>query len=251
MQRTLDFSLVWNEAVALLRQHRELIIAIAGLLIFVPNWASSFLTGQPDVEGLTDASAILQKQLQHISDNSHIIIPFGLVSILGSIAILSLFLRRDLARVSDILLFAVKLFPVFLLASMLAGLFKFFGLFAFFIGLFYLMGRLAPVGSIVVAEKEYGIGGSITRAWELTRGLGWKSFLLFLIVFIVGVISMNVVNVVTGLLCRLIAGPDGISLVETFVAGLAATLYTVILLALQAALFNHLAAQDEALVPQG
>jgi hypothetical protein len=57
--RSLDYSAVWADTTDMLRKHREAIVAIAGLLILVPNWASGFFAGQPDVEGVKTVADIL------------------------------------------------------------------------------------------------------------------------------------------------------------------------------------------------
>lgn len=250
MPRTLDFSAVWADTTAMLRQHREAIVAVAGLLILVPNWASGFFVGQPDIEGLTSMSSIFAAQSQHLSDNWMVLLPLGILSFFGGIAVLSLLLRQEMERVGDALLFALKLFPVYLIVSILTGVLTSLGALAFFIGLFYLAGRLMPVGPVIVAETDKGILGSIARGWELTRGLGWKCLLLFLIVMLVAYVSIGVADLAVGTICKLIAGPEGVPLVQTFVSSLTATALSVTILALEAALYRHLQRQDGVLVPQ-
>lgn len=244
MQRNLDFSTTWSDAVAMLRQHREAVVAIAGLLMLMPNWASGFFVGQPDVEGLTSFSDIFAAQSEHFSQYWMILLPLALLSLFGSVSVLVLFLRQDIGKVGDALLLASKLLPVYFLVSILTGLFTAFGALALFVGLFYIAGRLMPVGPVVVAERDKGILGSIGRGWELTRGLGWKCFLLFLIVMLVAYITMAVVNLAVGMICILIAGPEGVPIIQTLVGALTEAIFSIIILALQAALYRHLQRQD-------
>ena len=233
MARTLDYSAVWADTTDMLRQHREAIVAIAGLLILVPNWASGFFVGQPDVEGVKTVADIFAAQGDHLLANWPVLLPLGLISVFGSIAVLTLFLRPELPRIGDALMFALKLFPVYLLVSILTGILTSLGAFAFLIGLLYIAGRLLPVLPIVVAETDKGIGiwGSIARGWELTRGLGWKCFLLFFMI--------------VGIICAL-AGPEGVPLVQTFVSALTGSVLGVIILALEAAVYRHLVGQTSA-----
>jgi hypothetical protein len=245
MQRTLDFSAVWSDTTDMLQQHREAIIAMAGLLMFVPNWAAGFFVGQADVEGLASMSDILAAQGQHMIDNMMILIPLSLVSFFGGIAVLTLLLRTEMARVSDALAFAVKLLPVYFLVSILTGILTGLGVLALFIGMLYLAGRLMPVGPVVVAEPGTGILGSIGRGWELTRGLGWKCFALFMIVFLVAYISIMVTNLIIGTICALIAGPDGVPLIETLFSAMTETGLSLVILTLQASLYRHLQRQGD------
>jgi hypothetical protein len=242
--RALDYSAVWSDTTDMLRQHREAIVAIAGLLIFVPNWASAFFVGQPDLEGIKSVADIFAAQGDHLLANWPILLPLGLVSFFGGIAVLTLLLRPELPRIGDALLFAAKLFPVYFVVSMLTGILTSLGVFAFLIGLFYIAGRLLPVAPIVVAETDKGIGiwGSIARGWELTRGLGWKCFLLFFMIMLVAYIAMGVIDMVVGIICSL-AGPEGVPLVQTLVSALTGSALGVVVLALEAAVYRHLAAQ--------
>ena len=246
MVRTLDYSAVWADTTDMLRQHREAIVAVAGLLILVPNWASGFFVGQPDVEGVKTVADIFAAQGDHLLANWPILLPLGLVSFFGAIAVLTLLLRPELRRIGDALMFALKLFPVYLLVSILTGILTSLGAFAFLIGLFYIAGRLLPVLPIVVAENDKGIGiwGSIARGWELTRGLGWKCFLLFFMIMLVAYISMGVIDMIVGIICTL-AGPQGIPLVQTFVSALTGSALGVVILALEAAVYRHLAKQNK------
>ena len=244
MARTLDYSAVWADTTDMLRQHREAIVAIAGLLILVPNWASGFFVGQPDMEGIVTLDAYFAAQGEHLLANWPILLPLGLVSFFGGIAVLTLLLRPELPRIGDALMFAAKLFPVYFLVSMLTGILTSLGAFAFFIGLFYIAGRLLPVLPIVVAETDKGIGiwGSIALGWELTRGLGWKCFLLFFMIMLVAYISMGVIDMIVGIICTL-AGPEGVPLVQTFVSAFTGSILGFVVLALQAAVYRHLQQQ--------
>ena len=142
-------------------------------------------------------------------------------------------------------MFALKLSPVYMLVSILTGILTSLGAFAFLIGLFYIAGRLLPVAPIVVAENDKGIGiwGSIARGWELTRSLGWKCFLLFFMIMLIAYISMGVIDMVVGIICTAIVGPEGVPLVQTFVSALAGSILGVVVLALEAAVYRHLAKQ--------
>lgn len=246
MARTLDFEAVWNDVTVSLRQHREAIVAIAGLFIFLPNWATGFFVGPPDGDSVASVADIFAAQGELIQENWHIMLPMGLISLFGGAAVLTILLRSDLARVGDSLSFAAKLFPVFLLTTILSGVLTMLGLFAFLIGVLYIHARLLPVAPVIVAEsdKNIGIWGSIARGWQLTNGLGWKCALLFLMIFIVGYVSVGVVNILVGILCTAIAGPDGVPLVQSAVAAIAGTLFAIVMLASEATLYRHLQRQD-------
>jgi hypothetical protein len=245
MNRTLDYSAIWADTVSLLKVHKEALIAIAGVLIFLPNWISAFFAGQPDVEGLTKAADIYAAQSAYFMDNWLLLLTSGVIAMYGGFALYALILRKDMPRVGDALLFALKLFPFYFIAALLVGLFTLMGLLAFIIGALYLSGRFLPFAATMISEPVHGIMGSIKRSWELTRGAGWMTFLLALIVSLVLVVIILVTDLIIGLICTLMAGPEGIPLVQTGFSSLTATIATLVGAALGAAIYRHLVAQDK------
>jgi hypothetical protein len=244
--RTLNYEAVWGDMVAMLQQHREAIVAIAGLLIFVPNWITGFVVGPPDLEGAQSIADMFAAQGELIQANWHIMLPLGLLSLFGGASVLTIMLRTELSRIGDAMTFAAKLYPAYLLLTILTAILTSFGVLAFLIGIFYIHARLLPAAPILVAEgdKNVGIWGSIARSWQLTNGLGWKCFLLFSMIFLVGYISVGVINMLVGILCSAIAGQGGVPLVQSGVGALAGSIFAVVMLALEAAIYRHLQPQD-------
>jgi hypothetical protein len=243
IMRMLDFNGVCSDALSMLRQHQEAVIAIAGLLIFIPRWASGFFIPPPDLKGLNTPDAVFAEMGRHFMEYWPINLPLSFISFFGGLAVVCILLRNDMAKVGDALKFAAKIFPAYFVVSLVTTIFSALGALAFLIGMLYIIGRMMPSGPIIVAEPDRGIGGSIMRSWELTRGLGWKAALLFTIVFLIGWISLLVVSLLVGTLCRLIAGPEGVPLIETCAVAIASTLLALFMLSLEAALYRHLQAQ--------
>jgi hypothetical protein len=63
-------------------------------------------------------------------------------------------------------------------------------------------------------------------------------------IFLVGYISVGVVNMLVGIICAAIAGQGGVPLVQSGVGALAGSIFAVVMLALEAALYRHLQPQD-------
>lgn len=242
MARSVDMSAVWNQTTEMLARHREAVIAIAGILIFIPNWASAYFVPPPDLAGLTSMGAIFSEIGQNFIDNWTVKLPLNLISFFGGLGVLVVLLRPDREHVGDALKFAAALFPIYLLVSLVAGLLIGFGALAFIVGLFYVAGRLMIVGPMLVSNPESGFG-AIKRAWELTRGVGWKCTILLLIVLLVVQIIMAVVNLIVGIASTLFAGPEGIPIVQHFFSALTGSALGVMILALEASLYRHLQAQ--------
>lgn len=242
MARSVDMTAVWNQTTQMLARHREAIVAIAGILIFIPNWASAYFVPPADISGLTSMDAIFQVIGQNFVDYWMILLPTRLIAFFGGMAVLAVLLRPDREHIADALKFAAGLFPVYLAVSLLAGILISFGTLAFLIGFFYVAGRLMVVGPVLVSAPETGVE-SIKQAWNMTRNNGWKCAILLLIVLLVAQVIMAVVSIVVGTIA-LAAGPDGVPLVEHFFAALTGSALAVTVLALEAALYRHLQSQS-------
>ncbi len=242
MARSIDMSMVWNRTTEMLARHREAITAIAGLLIFVPGWANAHFVPPPDLAGLTTVSAMMEAIGQNFLDYWQIDVPLSLISFFGGIAVLTVMLRPDREHVGDALKFAAGIFPLYFCVAMLAALLISFGALAFLIGLIYVAGRLMIVGPLFVANPAKGLN-AIKEAWEITSGNGWKCAGLLVVVTLVAQVIMAVISLLVGTLCALIAGPEGIPIVQHFVRALTATGLGVTLLALQSALYLSLREQ--------
>lgn len=244
MQRTLDYTAVWNDAVALLRAHKEAVIAIAGLLIFLPSWINSYLVGEPDIDGLTSAPAIIKAFEAHFVANWMVILPATLVTMFGAFALYILLVRTDLPRVGDALTSAISLFALYFLISILAGICTFLGFMAFILPGLYISARLVTLPSVVASGSFPGIAAPIKRAWEMTQGVGWATFFLTLIVVGVGSITVLVAGLVFGLLFKLLGNSEVTKLLETGFDALLSAGLSALMIALAVAIYRHLKAQD-------
>jgi hypothetical protein len=244
MNRTLDFSAVWNDAMAMLARHKEALFAVAGILTFLPQWIFGFFAGEPDVEGLTKAEAINAAQLAFYAENGLLLFVTSLIGIYGGFSLYALLLRKDMPSVGAALLFALRIFPVYFAAMLLVTVFNLFGLLAFIVGAFYLSGRFFPVAAVIAAEPEKGIIGGIKRSWDLTQGAGWVTFFFLFIVILVYIVIIIMVEILIGLLCSIIAGPEGIPLVQTGFSAFVSTIGSVVISCLGAAIYRHFVGQD-------
>ncbi len=244
MQRTLDYTAVWNDAIALLKAHKEAVIAIVGLLVFLPGWINGYGVGEPDIEGLKTFPAIIAAFEEHWRTNWMVIVPTTLATMLGSFVVYVLMVRNDLPRVGDAVMAGLGLFIPYFVISLLAGLLTMLGFVALFLPGLYLSARFTTLPSVVASGKYPGIAAPIKRAWELTEGAGWATFFLILIVVIVGWISVAVTGLVIGLILKLFGNGEAVRLVETGFNSLLGAGLSAVLIALAVAIYRHLKAQD-------
>lgn len=243
MPKKLDYSAAWADATALLRAHREGVVAIAGFFLFAVTWAGAFLVPDPGLEGTETLSEIAALLRTHFAANWTLIVPVTLVGSYGGFVIYVLLTRHDLLKVGDALTGALKQFLPYFIASLLAGWLTLLGFAVFLVPGFYLVARFIALPAVMAGDPQSGIIDSIKASWAATAGVGWATFfLLFMVALVTWLISM-VANLLIGLLCVLFAGPGGITLVETGFAALFSTAQGVIFIALIVAIYRQLQPQ--------
>ncbi len=241
MSGQLDYSETWADARALLRQHSEGLAAIAGVFLLVPEWALRVIipsSSGEDPAGFTELMAAMQQQFQ---EYWYIMVPVLLIKLFGTVALYVLLTRRELPRIGDALSTALPILPFYVVAEILVGIATGLATLALIVPGLYLLGRLAPMGAILVAERPHDPIGAIKQAWARTQNKGWAVFFLIFIVALIMVLLSFVVELLVGLPSKLISGPEGIPLLEHGVGALTATVMTVVTAALTVAIYRNLA----------
>ncbi len=240
MTTKLDYSRTWQEATALLRAHRDGVIAIAALFTFLPDWIAKLFAGAPDMEGVTTLAAYIAAYETYHLANWPLLLPMTLIGFFGGVALYMLLTRTDLSTIGSALSKAAALLPLYFIVQLAGNLFMAFGLMLFILPGLYIAGRLVPLGAVTVGESERGFAGVIRRTWDLTRGQGWAIFFLVLVVFLVASLTAIIIGLIVGLICRLLAGPTGVPFIETGVDAALGTVVMVMIMAVSVAVYRGL-----------
>lgn len=244
MPKKLDYNAAWTETVVSLRGHSEAIVAIAGFFILLVSWAFAFLSPQPNMAGTETVSGMVAVLRSYFLSNWMYIMPMMLVTTYGGLVIYVLLTRQDLSRVGEALTRALLIFVPYFVASILLGWLTLLGFAAFLVPGIYLSGRFAVLPAVIAANPQLGIMGSIKETWSLTSNVGWATFFLLMVIgFITWLISL-VGNLVVGLLCILVGGEGGITIVETGFQALFSTAQAIIFVALIVAIYRQLRQQS-------
>lgn len=235
----------WNDALALLRVHKEAVAAIAGVFIFLPNLLWAQFVGEPPVEGLVEPAEIQAAQMNFMIDNAFSFALSNLVIAFGTLALYILFSPNQRATVGDILKAAAGLFLFFFAANILVAFGLFFGFILLIIPGFYLLGRLALVPMVVADLAERNPVEAVRKNWELTKNNGWSIFFFLAMIVLVGAITILVISLVTGLLGGLITGGQGLPLLENVISSALGTVFQVVLIAVIAAVYRQLTGKTQ------
>ncbi|MEO9469449.1 hypothetical protein [Parasphingorhabdus sp.] len=240
----LNYMDCWNGAIAILSEHKEAILAIAGVFLFLPSVLLTQFVGQPDVEGLTDSAAIQAANVAFFSENWFSYVLMLVVTAIGSLSIYTLFSPSFKGTVSDALVRSLGLLFFFIVTNLVVAILMAVGFFLFIIPGLYLIGRLAVVPMIVADQQQRNPVNAIKESWKNTKNNGWAIFLFLLIILLVGMITLIVFSLVAGLIITLVSGGEGLPLLENIVTNLIGTGFQILILAVVASLYRQLTRKD-------
>lgn len=225
---------------ALLKQHKEAVLAIAGVFLFLPSVLLAQFVGEPNVEGLVDAEAIQAANLAFFAQNWLAYLLMFIVTAIGSLSIYRLLSPSFSGTVSNALAQAAALAIFFIFTNILVALLMVFGLFLFIVPGLYLFGRLAVVPMVIADENERNPATALQRGWAITRDNGWSTFFFLLIILLVGLVTLMVFSLVIGLVLALLSGGTGWPLALNIISNLLGTGFQILLLANVASIYRQL-----------
>jgi len=247
---TIAWGAVFADAWARWRRDRQLLLPLAGLFLFLPQFAF-YLLASPMPALPADAAspqALLapgSPLMRWMEYNA----PGMLVSVLamafGGVAVLTLYLDSEHRPLGGALKRALTLYPRYLLAMILAGLPAApveLGLLILVLPCLYLLGRLMLTGAALVAERPIGVGAAIARSFALTRRRGLVMAGLASLALIAGMLAPAPFRVLRdSLQSGDAANPVAVALAEALGSGLAAAVALATVL-VQVALYRRLSA---------
>lgn len=237
-----SYSAVWDETVKLARSHLPLVLAVAGVFIFLPNLMVAHFLPPPQGDE-PNMAGMLAAMSDYFSANWPWLLLGVVVNMAGTIAILLLVFDRNLT-VGGAIAGGLALLPFYFLASLLSGVILFAGFLAFIVPALYLYGRLAPLAAVVVAERQRNPIEAVRRSFELTRGRGWSLFLLIILVWAAASLVTFAISAVVGSLFLLLLGEGLGRFLVLIVSTALATAVTALLILLIAAIYQQLAGSD-------
>lgn len=174
---TINLSRTLRQAWALFRSDRDLLLGVAGALIFLPVFALQLLVPGPPAmpaSGAAEADTLAWAQAATAwagANGGWYLLAYALIY-WGQATIFTLYLDPARRDVGAALRRAAPLVPRYLLAMLLVSIPTAFGLMLFILPGLYVMGRTMLTGPALVAERPIGAARAIVRALSLSRGNG-------------------------------------------------------------------------------
>ena len=235
--RKLSYSAAWDDAVALLRAHAPLIVALAGVFLFLPGLLAAHFLPPPEP---ADPARLLPEMLDYARANAGWLLLANLVNMVGTLAILQLIFARAGTSVGGAIVGALLLLPFYFVAGFISFVLIALGLLLLIVPGLYVMSRLAPLGPVVVAESRRNPIEAIGRSFAVTRGNGWRIVGLMMLIGIAGFILVRVSAMLVGIVFTLILGADLGTLLALIVGTAARSALVVLFVLLYAAVYRLL-----------
>jgi hypothetical protein len=270
-----SMSTAWNDAMALLRANRQVVLGIAGVFFFLPYLAIFLLMpeyaaamGAAGTEQAKTVAEALEEATRIYGEIWWAVLLMGILQGIGMLGLLTLLTDRQRPTVGEALAkgakyllpylgtqiliaiaaVAIVMIPVALgtAAGVGAGLLA--GLVAAPV-LIYLLTKLSLSTPVIAIEGQMNPFAVLARSWRLTRGNSLRLFLFYLLLFIVLIVVSMVLGMVIAAL-TLLAGDEGGLIVSGLFNAVLNLVTVVIVLAVLAAVHRQLAGPSAAAVSE-
>ena len=234
---TLNYNRIWDDAVLLARGHKEMILAVAGVFIFLPLLAQMLFVALPEIKEL-NANGV-KTLVEYYQDNFLTLFLFQIPVIIGAGTLLALLLSPQRLTAGEAISSAGRYFLSLFGLSLLTNLILIAGFFPLILPMFYLLGRLLLAKPAMMAE---GISNPITalqRSFALSRGQGWKIAGIIIIVAIVLWIATGAATAILGIIAALVLPESGQVIVNHVLAAISGAVMSVVLTLLAAATYRQ------------
>ncbi len=207
---TLDLGKAWNDAMALMRANKEIILILGGLFIFLPSLLVTIIAGDPPVAPTADPDAMSDALLGWLGDNSIYFLISSLVTMLGTLAILFVSLNPAKPTVGEAISLAGGMLIFYLIQQILASFAVGLGMILLIVPGIYFAVKFSLSGMVAAGESQRNPIEMMRRSWQLTKGNSLRLFGLYLLVGIAALVAMLVISLIIGGILGMIL-PDGAS----------------------------------------
>jgi hypothetical protein len=236
-----SYTEVWNDTVRMMRANASLLLAIAGVFLFLPGLLLGYFAPQPEAAPSL-AEAMENVQLYFV-ENAHWLVLANTINMIGAIAIYVLLFEPQGRTVGGAIAAALPILPMYFILAFLSTLIIVLGFMLLILPGIYLVGRLAVASALMVAEHQRNPLTVLGNSWRLTKGRGWAVAGLVVIIAVVGWILTGIVSAVLGSVFVIVGGQEGLGGLLTLILDTAlSALFSLVLVVLFAAIYRSLGA---------
>ncbi|VVT16655.1 conserved membrane hypothetical protein [Sphingomonas sp. EC-HK361] len=169
---TITLGRLLGDAFAIARREADIVLRVAGVLLFLPAFALQLLVpGPPPLPAARDQAALsgwIDAVGLWAQSNAIWYIVVDAIGLLGVATIILLLVDPGRPDVRGALARGLRLLPRWALASVLAGIPVGLGLWLFILPGLYMQARLVAAGPVLFAEQPVSATGALGRSWRMT-----------------------------------------------------------------------------------
>lgn len=235
-----DMGRAWNAATGLIGSHRDLVLAIAGVFLFLPSAVVGiFGPPEPAVDGATIAT-LRDIMLEYYGDMLPYLLITAILGSIGTIAIARLYLGSRGMTVGAALMFALTVVISTIIAGLISGIAVGFATLLLIVPGLYLYARFAMVLPHVASTGDKNPLALLQGSWNATRGNGWRLVLYLVLIAIIGFIIYMLTLGVVGLLFAALLPDDASRVAVALLSALLGTAFSVVFTAILCGAYREL-----------
>ena len=256
-----DSNAAWQQAAASVRASRDVLLAVAGVFILLPNLAFSLLFPQPHGQPGMTPDQMMEVMRAFYTEALPWFLPVIVLQGIGTLALLALLTDRRRPTVGEAIRLGALGLLSYLGAQLLLGLTVGLAggilltlaaatkstalasvvLIMLLLALVYIAIRTVLVPAAIMVEGERSPVRALRRSWALTAGNGGRIGVFLALLLVVALIVLVLVGGLFGLLGALMGATGALVVNALFSAGLSAVV-SVYFVAIVAAIHRQLAA---------
>lgn len=244
MEKKLDFTAAWKDAIALLKANLETILPIAGVFFLLPMIVLGYAVPQPEIVPGASGDAATAQMSEFLATFFPALLIVSLISMFGSLAIYAMVLKPERPSVGQALTLALAMFIPLFLAQILSGLATIVGFIFLIAPGIYLAIKFSLTGPALVAEDIKNPIAALSRSWQLTKGNSLYIFAFFLIIGLVGVIVMLVTSGILSTIFGMILPETIGTLVSAIISGILQAIFSIVMMFVSIAIYRQLSASN-------
>ncbi len=236
----LSYDAIWQDLLAMLKAHADLILIVAGAFMFLPTLAQAIYLPPPQMDGIDQKS--LQSLALYYEANIIPLLALRLVTLLGAGTLLSLLLHPSRPTVGSAIAASARMLPSLFFVSLVEQLLMLGGFLLLVIPGFYVIARTVISDAAVMAEDVRNPLRAVSRSFDLTRGLGWQIFGLVAILAVVTWITTSALVAIIGIPTQLILPESGALIARDILSAVTPTTLMLVFVLLSASFYRALSA---------
>jgi hypothetical protein len=243
MEKKLDFTAAWNDALALLKANLETILPIVGVFILLPSIIVGYMVPEPVMDPAAADSGMSQLW-QYYGDLGPWLLLTTVASVIAYATIYSLVFNPSRPTVGEAFSIALTFFVPLLIATILSTVAMMIGMIFLIIPGIYLLIKFSLSGPAIVAENIKNPIAAMSRSWALTKGNSLYIFAFVLIVGIVGFIAVYLSTMIFSAIFGMILPASGAAFGSLIVRSIFSAVFSAVSLFVIIAIYRQLSASN-------